>query len=116
MLVAGRGVAGLLPAAGCRTGAGSSAACLLGTVLVSAAHAGVATGPLASTRATSALDGPLAPLRNVHKFDPVLRLPLALGLAHLLAVASRAAGRVGSRVPTGSPARSRSRSSPGWSR
>ncbi len=36
----------------------------------------------------------------MHKADPVLRLPLALGLAHLLAVASRAAGRVGSRVPT----------------
>jgi arabinofuranan 3-O-arabinosyltransferase len=33
-----------------------------------------------------ALDGPLAPLRNLHKFDPGLRLAVALGVAHLLAV------------------------------
>lgn len=32
------------------------------------------------------LDGPLAAFRNVHKFDPLLRLPIVLGLAHLLAV------------------------------
>jgi arabinofuranan 3-O-arabinosyltransferase len=73
---------------------------LLGAVLVSAAHTGVLTGPLAPTL-QSALDGKLAALRNVHKADPVLRLPLALGLAHLLAVASPAAGRVRRRVPAG---------------
>lgn len=28
------------------------------------------------------LDGPLAPLRNLHKFELVLRIPLVLGLAH----------------------------------
>ncbi|MDT0308284.1 alpha-(1-_3)-arabinofuranosyltransferase family protein [Streptomyces sp. DSM 44917] len=37
------------------------------------------------------LDGPLAPFRNVYKFQPGLALALALGLAHL--VARAAAGR-----------------------
>ncbi|WP_214321047.1 alpha-(1-_3)-arabinofuranosyltransferase domain-containing protein [Nonomuraea sediminis] len=37
------------------------------------------------------LDGPLAPLRNLRKFDPLVRLPLAFGLAHLLACV---AGRI----------------------
>ncbi|MCF6743791.1 DUF3367 domain-containing protein [Blastococcus sp. KM273128] len=63
---------------------------LAGVVLVSLGHVAAVDGLLAG-RLHEALDGVLAPLRNVHKFEPVLRLPLALGLAHLLAVLLRRA-------------------------
>jgi arabinofuranan 3-O-arabinosyltransferase len=63
---------------------------LTGLVLVTIGHTGPLDGMLADPLQTL-LDGPLAALRNVHKFDPVLRLPLALGVAHLLGVVSGAA-------------------------
>ena len=71
---------------------------LSGLVLVSLGHSGAVTGWFAGWE-RGALDGALAPLRNVHKFDPVVRLPLVLGLAHVLGAAAsglpaRAPGRV----------------------
>jgi arabinofuranan 3-O-arabinosyltransferase len=56
---------------------------LVGTVMVAAGHRGAVEGWFAGDL-RDLLDGVLAPLRNVHKFDPVLRLPLVVGLAWLL--------------------------------
>ncbi len=61
---------------------------LVGLALVTLGHVGTWTAPWAPA-VQDLLDGPLAPMRNVHKFEPVVRLPLALGLAHVLAVARR---------------------------
>jgi arabinofuranan 3-O-arabinosyltransferase len=65
-------------------------ALVTGVVLVGAGHVasggtGVLDAPW-SGGVRALLDGALAPLRNVHKFDLVLRLPLALGLAHAAAM------------------------------
>lgn len=59
-----------------------------GLVLVGAGH----TGPLAGVLAEpvqALLDGPLAALRNTHKFELVVRLPLVLLLASALTQATR---------------------------
>ena len=60
-----------------------TACLLLGTAAVTAGHLGHLSGILASFEHAQ-LDAALAPFRNVHKFDVVLRLPLTLGLAHLV--------------------------------
>ncbi|MCZ4498239.1 MAG: hypothetical protein JWQ74_792 [Marmoricola sp.] len=54
---------------------------VLGLVLLTIAHTSPLGSPL-SESVRSLLDGSLAPLRNVHKVDPLVRLPLALGFAH----------------------------------
>lgn len=56
---------------------------LVGLVVLTLGWDGPLGGPLADGW-RGVLDGPLNPFRNVHKFDPLIRLPAAIGLAHLL--------------------------------
>lgn len=58
---------------------------LTGLCLVGFGYAGDWAGVAAQSR-NALLDGVLSPLRNLHKFDVVLRIPLILGLAHALHV------------------------------
>jgi len=55
---------------------------LAGVAIVTAGHAGTLAFPWAE-QVRAAFDGVLAPFRNLHKFDALIRLPLALGLAAL---------------------------------
>ena len=64
---------------------------MTGLLMVTAGHLGAVQGWFAED-VHRALDGVLAPFRNAHKFDPVIRLPLVLGLG-LLADASMQAWR-----------------------
>jgi arabinofuranan 3-O-arabinosyltransferase len=61
---------------------------LLGFTLVSLGHVSELPGTPAQALRTF-LDGAGAPLRNIHKFDLLMRIPLLLGLAHLLDLAPR---------------------------
>ena len=56
---------------------------LIGIVLLAAGYSGGLGSPLAH-EVQAFLDATGTPLRNVHKLEPVIRLPLVLGLAHLL--------------------------------
>ncbi|MET7671687.1 alpha-(1-_3)-arabinofuranosyltransferase [Micromonospora luteifusca] len=69
---------------------------LVGMALVGLGHVAQLDGLGAQTQ-RDFLDAAGAPLRNVHKFDVVLRLPLMLGLAHLVGLVLRA-DRVADRV------------------
>lgn len=65
---------------------------LLGTTVMAVGYAGAHGSPLAE-QVRALLDGPLAPFRNVHKLDPLVRLPLAAGIGHALALVLAQAGR-----------------------
>lgn len=58
---------------------------LVGMILLTLGHLGPLAPPWAGAL-QDLLDGPLAALRNTHKFDLVVRLPLALGLIVALEV------------------------------
>ncbi|MEZ0075035.1 alpha-(1-_3)-arabinofuranosyltransferase family protein [Planotetraspora sp. GP83] len=55
---------------------------IAGLLVITAGHAGDLAHPWTG-QVKALLDGPLAPFRNLHKFDALIRLPLALGLAAL---------------------------------
>ncbi|MFI6320319.1 alpha-(1-_3)-arabinofuranosyltransferase [Nonomuraea sp. NPDC050556] len=80
--VAGMGIAGLarrgLPE---RTFLLVSA--VAGVAIVTTGHISAIAGPQAGLM-VELMNGPLAAFRNVHKFDALIRLPLALGVAGLL--------------------------------
>ncbi|WP_017558446.1 alpha-(1-_3)-arabinofuranosyltransferase [Nocardiopsis baichengensis] len=93
-VVAGLGLAGLI---GRRTPERPFllTSVLAGTAIVVAGYTGQLSGPLGPV-VQDLLDGVLAPFRNIHKFDALIRLPLVLGLAQLpSAVGAAAAARRG---------------------
>ncbi len=59
-------------------------ALVVGLLLMCLGYAGQLGSPVAESIRVF-LDGAGAPLRNVHKFDPMIRIPIVLGIAHLLA-------------------------------
>ena len=104
--IAGLGLAGLVR----RRAAGSAeedgegrhltrwgiALVLLGVVAMAIGRSGASSGPFAPL-VQDLLDGPLAPFRNVHKADLLVRLPVALGVglvAHWATRVERGAGPV----------------------
>lgn len=84
-LVAAAGLAGLAVLAAHRNPAVGrlTVMLLIGVVLLGAGYAGGLGSPLAH-QVQDFLDAAGAPLRNVHKLESVIRIPLTLGLAALL--------------------------------
>ena len=66
-------------------------AAVVGLLLLTLGHSGAAGSPLAGP-SQAMLDGPLAALRNTHKFELVLRLPLILAVAAALSVGGERLG------------------------
>ena len=83
-VVAGLGLAGLLHP---RLPGRRFLLCVLltGVLIISAGHLSSLGGPLAGP-VDHLINGPASAFRNLRKFDPLIRLPAVLGLAHLLAV------------------------------
>jgi arabinofuranan 3-O-arabinosyltransferase len=86
-LIAAFGLAGLIT----RAGGGRIAerrfllcSVLAGVVIIGAGYVSSLGNPLASSL-DSLINGPASPFRNLWKFDPMVRLPLAFGLARFLA-------------------------------
>jgi arabinofuranan 3-O-arabinosyltransferase len=82
---------------------------LVGTLLIgfgclTFGHAAPLAGPFAGT-ARQLLDGPLVAFRNIHKFDPLVRLPLAIGFGQLLAAGPRRIAGLQDRFRTMLPGR-----------
>lgn len=69
---------------------------ILGLTVLTLGSGGWDASPLREAWLTL-LDGPLAPFRNVHKFDPLVRLPLSIGVG----AATGALLQAGSRVAAG---------------
>jgi arabinofuranan 3-O-arabinosyltransferase len=98
-VIAGLGLAGLI-----RRGLAARRfllCCVLaGVLIISAGYLSTLGNPLAGP-VDHLINGPASAFRNVRKFDPLIRLPLALGLAHLLASARWSPGRRSSRRRAG---------------
>ncbi|GAB1511423.1 alpha-(1-_3)-arabinofuranosyltransferase domain-containing protein [Actinophytocola sp. KF-1] len=67
-----------------------------GAVLLTIGYVGTLDSPLSEV-VRGLLDGPLAPFRNVHKFEPGLRLPLTLALTHAITAVPWAPARASAR-------------------
>ena len=65
---------------------------LIGLLAVSLGYGGPAFSPISAV-VRDFLDGPGAPLRNVHKFDPLIRLPIAFGFTYALVFLARSSSR-----------------------
>ena len=84
-LVAAAGLAGLagMAARGGQASGRLVTMLLVGVVLLAAGYSGGLGSPLAH-QVQAFLDAGGAPLRNVHKLESLIRIPVVLGLAHLL--------------------------------
>ena len=87
-LVAAAGLAGLagmsgMSAGGAPAGGRLVTMLLVGVVLLGVGYSGGLGSPVAQ-HVQAFLDAGGAPLRNVHKFESLIRIPVVLGLAHLL--------------------------------